>query len=130
MEILDELVAERDIRRLLALYAQHADDGDAESYGALFAGDGAIVSQGQRGEGRAAVQEWLLGTLRGKPLRHLMVNPSVVIEDEAHAAGSMDMALLRKEDTGWRVWATIRYRDTYVKTAGGWRFAERVLEPR
>jgi SnoaL-like domain len=42
----------------------------------------------------------------------------------------MDMALLRKEDTGWRAWATIRYRDTYVKTAGGWRFSERVLEPR
>jgi hypothetical protein len=54
MEILDELIAERDIRRLQALYAQHADDGDAESYGALFADHGAIVSQGQRAEGRAA----------------------------------------------------------------------------
>jgi uncharacterized protein (TIGR02246 family) len=130
VEILDELIAERDIRRLQALYAQHADDGDAESYGALFADDGAIVAQGKRVQGRAAVQEWLLGTLRGKPMRHLMANPDIVVEDDARATGSVDLALLRKEDTGWKVWATIRYRDTYVKTTGGWRFAERVLEPR
>lgn len=126
MELLDELVAEREIQRLIALYSQYADDGDGESYAQLFAEDGAIVAGGERVEGRDAVKAWLLRTLR-KPLRHLGVNVAITVESETAASGSMDL-LLRTHDSGWQVWTTLRYEDQYVRTPRVWRFAERTLE--
>jgi len=129
MDLLDRLAAESDLRQLIAIYPQHADDGDAEGFASLFAPDGVIVIGDERIAGRAAIGQWLLGTIK-KPTRHIMVNPYLVVDDAEHAHGSMDMELLRKGDDGWRLRSTIRYADSFVRTDEGWKFAQRELKLR
>jgi 3-phenylpropionate/cinnamic acid dioxygenase small subunit len=124
MNALDTLFAEREIGRILASYAHYADDGDADSFSALFADDGVLLVGEERLEGPEAVAAWLPTTL-GKPLRHLMMNILIDVEDEEAASGSLDVLLLRKGSAGWHIFGTLRYTDRYVRAAGTWKIAQR-----
>jgi hypothetical protein len=127
MELLEELAADREIRNLVAIYPQKADAGDNTGFAALFAEDGAIRIGNQLVEGRQAIADWLLGTLKAGRLRHVMVNAHIIIDSPVQAHGSMDMALLRQVDGVWHVQAAPHYDDRFVKTAEGWRIAERKI---
>lgn len=129
MELLEQLIAERDIARLLALYAQHADD-DADAWAALFVEDGALLAGGQRIEGRPALRAWLLKAQGAASMRHLMMNAVVSVESATTASASMDMALLRADGKQWLLAAAPRYADRLVKTADGWKFLERQIDAR
>ncbi|HEX8601124.1 MAG TPA: nuclear transport factor 2 family protein [Pseudoduganella sp.] len=131
MDLLEELAAERDIRKLLALYARLADDiGATAAWAELFAEHGALILGPQRIEGRAALQAWLAAAQAGPPMRHLMLNPVISVDSPDTATVTMDMALLRGADGQWVVHASPRYADRLVKTAQGWKFLERQLENR
>ena len=131
MELLEIMAAEREIGKLLALYPQHADDGDAEAFGALFADDGELVAGGETITGPAAIAQWLRQTLTRGKMRHLMMNAHIDVISPDHATGSMDMMLQNydKAGNGWRVVLIPRYTDSYVKTPDGWKIARRKLDP-
>jgi hypothetical protein len=58
MDLFEELGTERDIRKLLALYPQLADNGGAAAaWAELFAEDGALVIGAKWIEGRAELRE-------------------------------------------------------------------------
>jgi len=129
VNILEQLLAEHEIRHLLARYAQCADDLDAEGVARLFAQNGALVLPDKRIEGRDAIGQWLRSTLQSGRARHLFMNPLISVASPAHAHGSSDMLALRGGVTGWTLAATLRYSDHYVKTDDGWKFSERQLRP-
>lgn len=130
MNEIERLVAESDIRKLVALYPQAADDGAYETFSSLFIPDGAIQIGNERMSGRKEISKWLETTHAVGPLRHLMLNPSIELDSPNTAHGKMDMALLVKKDGKWVLTAPSRYNDTFKRTNEGWRFAERVLELR
>lgn len=130
MEILEELIAEREIRKLLALYPQYVDDNKTDEWALLFAEDGALVAGPHRMQGHAALREWLTNVQRGPKMRHLMMNADISIESPTSARSTMDMALLRAEGSQWMLMAAPRYTDRIVKTASGWKFAERIIDAR
>ncbi|MES2258428.1 MAG: nuclear transport factor 2 family protein [Pseudomonadota bacterium] len=131
MDLLEELAAERDIRKLLAQYPQLADTvGAAAAWAELFAEDGALVIGPKRIEGRAALRAWMETAQSGPKMRHLMMNPLISVDSPDTATVTMDMALLRGEGEQWLLFASPRYTDRLVRTEGGWKFRERVLENR
>lgn len=129
MDLLEQLQAEREIRQLIARYAQLADDQDAAAFVALFTQQGELTTPARRCVGHAQIQDWLLAALAGGKTRHLVVNPLIEIDSNGEASGSMDMLALRGGDSGWVVAATLRYADRYVRTEQGWKFARRELRP-
>ncbi|MBV7477631.1 nuclear transport factor 2 family protein [Pseudomonas sp. PDM31] len=129
MELLETLVAERDIRHLIARYAQLADDPDTTGFAALFATDGVLSLPGKQCVGHTEIEQWLQATLKAGKARHLFMNPLIEVTSPIHASGSMDMLVLRAGDSGWALAATLRYTDRYVHTEQGWKFAERKLQP-
>jgi hypothetical protein len=46
MDVVEELVAERDIRRMQALYPRYADDLDAQAFAELFTPTGRLLASG------------------------------------------------------------------------------------
>jgi hypothetical protein len=124
MNTLDTLLAEREIGRILALCMHYADDGDADSFSALFTDGGVLLVGEERLEGPEAIAAWLPTTLV-KPLRHLMTNIVIDVEDEDAASGSLDVSLLQKSSADWHIVATLRYADRYVRVAGAWKIAQR-----
>lgn len=130
MELIDELIAERACRQLVGLYPQLCDDADGIALGSLFTDDGELSIPGQVIQGPVAIGAWLLETLRVGPMRHLMMNPHIVVESTDRARGSLDMALLLKGEQGWQLIASARYSDVYVRTPLGWRFASRKVDVR
>ncbi|WP_137161049.1 nuclear transport factor 2 family protein [Blastococcus sp. CCUG 61487] len=130
MDELQQLVAENEIRNLVARYAHLIDDAQVQEWSELFAEDGRMHAFGMPLEGRAALSEWVTGVLAGPKLRHVMGGTHVVVDSATEAHGSADMVLLAANEGAWVVAAAPRYVDKYVKTAEGWRFAERILEDR
>jgi hypothetical protein len=130
MELIDELVAERDIRALVASYAQLADDDAVEPWSELFAEDGFLDAGNARPVGRQALREWLVGVQADRPMRHLVCNVVISVDSSTTATGAMDLLLLAGKDGRWVVSATMRYADRYRLVDGSWLFAERVLTPR
>jgi SnoaL-like domain len=127
MDALERLVAESDIRQLLALYPQHADDGEHQAFADLFAEHGSIHIGEQPIEGRAAIREWIASTDAAGPMRHLMLNSYICVTSPDEAHGSLDMALLGQRDGRWIVRTAPRYADSFVRTVDGWRFAKREI---
>jgi coniferyl-aldehyde dehydrogenase len=130
MELIDELVAERDIRRLVASYAQLADDAAVGDWSELFTAHGVLDTGNTRAVGREALRNWLVSVLAGRSMRHLVSNVAVTVDSPTTATGRMDLLLLGDHDGRWAVSATMRYADRYQLVDGSWLFAERVLTPR
>ncbi|CAN5355470.1 hypothetical protein BH09ACT12_BH09ACT12_17370 [soil metagenome] len=130
MELIDELVAERDIRNLVASYAQLADDDSVVEWSELFAEDGVLDVGNAKPVGREALRDWLATVQRDRPMRHLVSNVAITVDSPTTASGQMDLLLLAGKDGRWIVSATMRYADRYRLVDGSWLFAERVLTPR
>jgi 3-phenylpropionate/cinnamic acid dioxygenase small subunit len=124
------LVAVNEIRNLLALYPQYADDKDVEQWSELFAEDGILRFGATRLRGRQELAGWLTECLQGPSMRHLMVNATIFVDSATTAHGTVDMVLLSTKDGAWTVSAAPRYADRFVKTTDGWRFAERAISMR
>ncbi|MET0378201.1 MAG: nuclear transport factor 2 family protein [Spongiibacteraceae bacterium] len=130
MDLLEELVAERDIRKTLALYAQYTDDLDAEGWVNMFTEDGVMVSGPKRMHGHAELRAWIAKVHSGPKLRHMMANAAITIDSPTTAHVEVDMGLLRAEGSRWALVSSPRYSDKLVKTAAGWKFLERILHHR
>ncbi len=130
MDLLEELVAERDIRKALALYAHYADDLNAEDWVKLFTEDGVIVCGPKRLHGHAELRAWIAKVHSGPKLLHMMTNAAITIDTPTTARVEVDMGLLRAEGSRWVLVSSPRYSDKLVKTAEGWKFLERILHHR
>ncbi len=130
MDEIQQLVATSEIRNLVAQYAQYTDDTRLEEWTGLFVEDARMEAGGQPLEGRPALTEWITGVTSSMKLRHVMGGVTVTLDSATEAHGAADMILLAAVEGSWVLVGAPRYVDRYVKTDGGWRFAERILEDR
>lgn len=130
MDEIQQLVAENEIRNLVARYAQYTDDARIQEWTELFVEDARMEAGGQPMEGRPGLTEWITAVTSSMKLRHIMGGVTVTMDSATEAHGAADMVLLAAVEGSWIIAGAPRYVDRYVKTDDGWRFAERILEDR
>ena len=128
------------IAEQLAQYAYRWDGKDAEGFAELFTGDGVMerrrdgkAIQGSRVMGRASILTYAktshTGRLAGRQTRHHF-SGLIFLELSSNHAVTENMALITHQPFGQAA-AHINgsgiYRNTWRKTAAGWRIAERIL---
>lgn len=115
--------AEQDCARLIALYANLNDDARWDEVVALYAEDGVMfrpTAPDAGIEGRAAI----LAAFKARPARttrHVCSNVVIDVDSENSARGTSAMLLFTGEGTP----LVGSFHDRFVRTAEGWRFAER-----
>jgi 3-phenylpropionate/cinnamic acid dioxygenase small subunit len=126
----DVAVARDSIRDLAARYAHAADRGRFDDVATLFAADAVLeMPDGRRLVGPASVKAFLVetsATMRvaatpGSFIRHHVSSHQITVETADRAIGHAYFFVVT--DRGPDHWG--RYSDRYVRTADGWRFAER-----
>lgn len=136
----DDAAAREAIRDLVARYNAYGDGGRFEHLLGLFAPD-AVMELRRRGdddhrrhEGLPAIEAIFTGVrdlVRGEAgaaappayVRHFTATHQIDLVDGEHATGRVYFQVLT--DAGLDHWG--RYVDRYVRLAGRWRFAERVV---
>lgn len=127
---------ETDCARLIRLYANLADAGRWGDVAGLYTADGRFARPSKPGE-FVSGREAILASLTARPprpQRHVVANIVVEVTDDSHATAFSVMLLFTGEQpadgglplrdaTGPLVGS---YTDRLVRTADGWRFAERV----
>lgn len=115
--------AEADCARLIALYANLNDAARWDEVAALYAEDGVMVrptAPDAPVTGRAAI----LAAFQARPprvTRHVCSNVVIEVESADSARGESAMLLF----TGGPAPLVGSFHDRFVRTADGWRFAER-----
>lgn len=123
MDVLERLLAERAIERMLVDYAALNDSGDWESVAAMYLPEGRMsrpTAPDEFIEGHDAI----LAAFKARPARasrHVAANIRVTIEGSSAAATSQ-ILLFTAADKPPLVGT---YADRLTQTADGWRFAER-----
>jgi hypothetical protein len=128
------------IQQLVARYARAIDtcSNNGYDYADLFTPDGAFIPMvnGQAGakiQGREKLAEVSGGGSRGcknvgwieQGVRHLYVNHIITPTAEG-ATGTVDMLMIGLGGDPNKIEHDGYYEDTYVRTAKGWRFKQRV----
>lgn len=114
---------EADCARLIALYANLNDAARWAEAAALYAEDGVMARPTAPDAplvGRAAI----LAAFQGRPprkTRHVCSNVVITVEGPDSAAGESAMILLQPDAAP----LAGSFHDRFVRTAEGWRFAER-----
>ena len=126
---------ELELRRLVEAYGVAVDDGDPGALAELFVSDGVLLvyeagSDELRFAYRDARFEPLTEDLSRAYVRtfHLVANAVITIEGDT-ATGTVYCLASHLRDVGRGAQVgtmPVRYRDRYIRTAAGWRFAERV----
>ena len=122
------LADELGIRRTLAAYCQHLDDGEFAALAHQFTTDGTITfeDRGAGASGRAEIETWFSESYtperRGK---HLTVNTIVDLDGDRATARS-DFAFLGFVDGELRPLYIGRYHDDFVRAEGRWLIQRRV----
>lgn len=134
MDSLERMLIERECERLVTLYCHLIDHGEAAKVGDLFAEDGVWASFEQTMTGREGVTRGFTNRQNnaGRMSRHICNNLLIDVIDESHATGVVYLTLHRHDGEPGRRTSPIgpptlvgEYRDTFVKTADGWRFQRR-----
>ena len=140
MNRMQALEIERACERLVVTYTHLVDFGEAEQVAELFAADALWQAGEIRFEGRDAVRAMFRGRqeMTQRRSRHVCTNGVVDVVDEDHATGLVYLQLYRPDfEPGARTdslapdahpVAVGEYHDQFVRTAEGWRFAERRAE--
>jgi len=137
---LETLWIERACARLIVDYTHWVDFGDAARVADLFAPDGIWEVGETRFEGRDSVRDMLRGRqqMAGRRSRHVCTNLAVDVIDKDHATGLVYLTLYRYDFATGEAseglapagppLAVGQYRDRFVRTEEGWRFALRRAE--
>jgi hypothetical protein len=124
------LADELAIRRLLAAYCHHCDDGRFSELVDLFAPGASFVHGETKVAGHAALRgffEERQGLLEQRG-RHLTVN-SVIDLDAGTARVLSDFVYLKLVEGQFTLAVVGRYRDDFIRMEDGrWRFARREVE--
>jgi ketosteroid isomerase-like protein len=122
MSDLERLVAEADIRQLVARYAVALDRRDLETLVALFVPD---VRAGQGTRGHAALREGFDSQLRTVGMTVLNVGTHQIdLTGPDDATGHVYCKAEIQDGDRW-IHQAIRYDDTYCRVDGDWRFVRR-----
>ena len=138
MDASERLLIERECERLVTAYCHYVDHGEAAKIADLFAKDGVWKSPQVSMDGR---DEILRGfgqrqANAGRMSRHVCNNVLIDVIDADHAEGVCYLTLYRHDgEAGRRVSPLAgqpelvgEYRDRFVRTPDGWRFAHRQIE--
>jgi ketosteroid isomerase-like protein len=122
-----------EIRRLIARYAQLADDGDALGRSELFTDDALYVPTTGRFVGRAAIRAAIDDRLASQPsdrrTRRLCANPIISIDGDSAEAATDFVLFTRVDDEPWTIDLVGRYHDRFVRRHGGWLYSENHPRP-
>ena len=128
---MNDIADEQALLRLAERYAQAVDRRDADTLVSVFAEDGIIARPGLVWQGHEKLRGIIarLNTLYRTTL-HTVRNQAVVVDGDT-AQGetySVAMHMLNSSDgSRKRMDMGIRYQDSFVRQAEGWRFARREL---
>ena len=132
------LVIERACERLITDYARFVDFGNAARIAELFTPDGVWEGPGARMEGQEAIRAgfWRREGVTRRVSRHVCTNVAIDVLGPSEARGLSYLINYRHDrrdgdDPGAPAPAgppkyVGEYHDRFVRTAEGWRFAERV----
>jgi hypothetical protein len=121
-------------RRLVLALAYHGDHGDAARAGDLFADDGTWIRGGVRYTGPAQIATSYAAGSATAVVRHLNGGTVVTVIDDDHAEAVTNYVAFTADPgtTGAAPPYPLRapfsvgeWRDGFVRTATGWRFASR-----
>ena len=135
MDALERNLVERECARIVTLYCHYVDHGEAARIADLFAKDGVWSGPGVRMEGERQLRKGFQARQdnRARMSRHVCNNLLVDVIDEDNATGTVYLTLYRHDGEEDRSFSPIEgpvlvgeYQDRFVRTAEGWRFAERV----
>ena len=123
MSDLERLVAEADIRQLVARYAVALDRRDLDALVALFVPD---VHVGKGIRGHAALREGFDSQLRTVGMTVLNVGTHQIdLTGPDDATGHVYCKAEIQDGDRW-IHQAIRYDDTYSRVDGAWRFVQRL----
>jgi uncharacterized protein (TIGR02246 family) len=127
------IVAELEIRNLIARLAHLADHGDLEEYVLLFTEDASWEFPGGPRRGRAdilagATERRTQGlTGPGSASRHVITTLAVQVHDDTTATADSYWMFWRDTDTAPAVFNMGHYHDTVRRERGTWRLAQREI---
>lgn len=119
------------IRELIDEYSNVASQMDWDRLSQLFAEDCVWRTTGtneRRFEGRETVVAAIRGVVESYPFIHQMPHAPRIILDGDRATATTLMHEIGKIDPETIGSAVAVYRDVLVRTADGWKFAERVFD--
>jgi uncharacterized protein (TIGR02246 family) len=128
MNATDVLLIERACERLIADSAVLNDQREWAALAALYAPDGVVVRpNGQRLEGREAIEAAYAGGDPDRVTRHLCANVRVDVDDadSAHATTTVLIMSGTRGDDSNTTYRVGEFADSFVRTEEGWRIAER-----
>jgi 3-phenylpropionate/cinnamic acid dioxygenase small subunit len=118
---------EDQVRRTIAAYSQHCDDGRFDQWSDLFAEDAHLVLGDQTTEGRDDIRRYMESVqppeARGK---HITANSLVEVDGDT-AEAHTDYLFVRPGAGGLTMVATGRYHDELVRDGSEWRFRRREI---
>ena len=125
----DVLLNESLIRRLIAEYCHHYDDGRSDDFAALFSDDATFTVFGTTHCGRQAIRDNIGRQRPGMPPgQHVTYNSVIDTADDALTARAWtDFLYMSKTDEGFRTSNAGRYHDRLVRESDRWRFASRTI---
>lgn len=130
------MIIERACERLINEYCLFVDFGEASRIAELFVEDGLWTNGAIRMEGRAGIHRAFShreGVTR-RTSRHLCTNVVINVIDDDHATGVCYLVNYRHDSRSGEAEVPApsdapkfvgEYRDTFVRTDEGWRFATR-----
>jgi len=133
---LERMMIERACERLINQYCLFVDFGEASRIAELFTEDGLWTNGSIRMEGRAGIHRAFShreGVTR-RTSRHLCTNVVIDVQDDDHATGVCYLVNYRYDSRSGEAEVPApadapkfvgEYRDTFVRTPEGWRFATR-----
>jgi hypothetical protein len=127
---------ERACERIVTLYCHYVDHGEAARIADLFAKDGVWRSPQVTMDGIDELRQGFAQRQanRERMSRHVCNNCLIDVIDEDHAEGLVYLTLFRHDGDPERTLSPLEgpelvgeYRDKFVRTPDGWRFAEREI---
>ncbi len=137
MDTNERLLIERDCQRLVTEYCHLVDHGEAAQIAELFSEDGVWKSPEVTMNGQAEVKRGFAARQANakRMSRHVCNNFLLDVIDEDHAEGTVYLTLYRHDGEPGRRTSPLEgprmvgeYRDRFVRTSEGWRFAHREIE--
>ncbi len=119
-----------ELRELIARYCIAIDDRDIETIADVFTADGRFRSQDgvMDAQGREAVLNQFRGRFAAlKATNHIAHDQILTFGEDPDCAAGIVTSHAEVWRNGRALIAALRYRDTYRREDGRWRFADRLL---
>jgi hypothetical protein len=134
MEMTRIMEIERECERLITMYCHYVDHDEAARIADLFIDEGMWKNINVTMEGQEAIRAGFQKRQdnRGRMSRHICTNTLINVVSDSEATGVVYMSLYFHDGEPGRETSPTdclqklgEYRDHYVKTGNGWRFASR-----